>query len=644
MGRFGNNSALLSQLLSATGCSETSDSSCAVANPLRRTSHVMSLFPAANLRRQPAAHRSCRERNSAGSCPPRRTAACRGLGMGLPACYLTLLLSLTGCQHGQLPMHTSAVMQRLFADPGADTLDVSSEVMPARDLDAGVVDPGKEQTAADATVTAVMADDQSAAIPISPELLTLSLDQAFEIALAQNASIRIMSWIPEEVESGIAQEQAAFDPQLTAGAQWANINQQARSTVESLGTDLSRYESSLFTGPEGLQDQLQLRKTWENGTRTRLGYGTNYTWNPGSGQFLLVNPAWNSGLSVGIEQPLLQGAGRRQNQLGILIAQSQFRKSNAQLRAEVHRTLFDVHQAYWGSYRQMQQVAALERSLEQAELILQREEKRLETGSGSAVDVAQARDGYESLSAELSEARLQREVAYDVLKRVLGLPADDTRMIVIQQRPQTELLDTDLQTGIDAALVSRAELKAGQLELQSVQLGLERADNLLQPSLSANASYRLTGLGTDFGSAWNQLQSWQNDNWALGLSFSQALGRRAERANRSRAETAVRRARAELDEIRRRIELDVRQAHREIALAYEAMQRQQARLEAAREQYHITQRMYETGQVNLDRFVRSQRQLTDAVRDEQDATVRYTMAVGRWYYVTGTMTSAGVPP
>ena len=123
-------------------------------------------------------HRSCRERHPAGSCPPGRTAACRGRRMGLLACYLTLLVSQTGCHIGQLPTHNSAVMQRLFANPGADTLDVSSEVMSVRDLDAGVVDSGKEQTAADATVTAVMADDQSAPIPISPDRKSTRLNSS----------------------------------------------------------------------------------------------------------------------------------------------------------------------------------------------------------------------------------------------------------------------------------------------------------------------------------------------------------------------------------------------------------------------------------------------------------------------------------
>lgn len=483
------------------------------------------------------------------------------------------------------------------------------------------------------------AGDESIGEANPAQPLKLSFDAAVGIALANNSKIRVMSFVPREVATGVEHELAAFDPELHGGGNWATINQQAQSTVQALGTGINRYESSLVTGPDGSQDQLQLQKTWQTGTRTRLGYGTNYSWNPTSGQFLLVNPAWNSGLNVGIEQPLWQGVGRRHNQLGILIAKSQFQKSSAELRAEIHRTLFEINRLYWNYYRQVQNARSLEQTVEQARIILRRETKRLETGSGSAVDVAQAREGLESLLAELSESELQREAALDSLRRGLGFEPGDDRQIELTDWPRRELFGADLLAGIDSAMQARAELQAQSLELRASQLSMERAREMLKPSVSANASYRLTGLGTSLTDSLGQLQGMGNGNWGVGFSFSQPLGRRAAHASHSRAELAVRRARVELEEMRKAIESEVRQSYREISLSHEVLNRQAARLEASREQYRVTERMYETGQVNLDRLIRSQRQLLAAIRDEQDATVRYTLAIGRWYYVTGTMTS-----
>lgn len=454
------------------------------------------------------------------------------LRFGRSGILLAILTVLGGCKAVLSTDHSGSTGLKSQLQSRADTAHQASRIPAIEERDRSVITAGGEQTSsgvddaskADSRIDGIEDPDQAGMI--KPAKIRLSLVDAFGLALAQNGDVRIMSIGPREIETGIDQELALFDPRMLAGGQWANINQQAQSTVQALGTGINRYESSLLTGPAGVQDQLQFSKTWQTGTRTRLGYGTNYSYNPTSGQFLLINPAWNSGLSVGVEQPILQGAGKRQNQLGILIARSRLQQSHAELRAGIHSTLFNLQRSYWDVYRNVQYVGSVEQNLAQAEVILKREEKRLETGSGSAVDVAQAREGVESLRAELSESRLRREGSLDRLRNALGLAADDQRPIELTEEPRSDPFEPDLDDGIAAAMQSRAELVADQQAMKTARLSLEQAEGLLKPSLVANASYRFSGLGTNIGSSVNELQGFGNGNWGIGLSFDQPLGDR----------------------------------------------------------------------------------------------------------------------
>ena len=48
--------------------------------------------------------------------------------------------------------------------------------------------------------------------------------------------------------------------------------------------------------------------------------------------------------------------------------------------------------------------------------------------------------------------------------------------------------------------------------------------------------------------------------------------------------------------------------------------------------------MYETGQLDLDRFLRSQEAYVLAQRDYHAAVAQYNLSIHRWFYVTGQLT------
>ena len=502
---------------------------------------------------------------------------------------------------------------------------VSNEPVSNEPVSRGVAAPGAEPLT-------------SAELPVPDGSLQLTLNAALQFALDNNSQIRVLSLVPDEVATALPIEAAQFDPTLSTGGQWNAVNQQVESAIQAFGTGINTYRGSSFSSTGGLGDQLQIEKQWQTGTRARLGYSTNYNNSQSAGQFLVVNPAWNSRINLGLEQSLWHGFGKRQNQMGLRMAQWEFNGSIQDFRAEVNRILFDVATVYWQYDLERFQQSSLEETVAQAEMIWRREKKRLDTGMASAVEVFQSRENLESLQADLTKARQRCDAAARALRQRLGISPHDPRELIVMDAPSQRPFAAHLHSGLESALQSRPELMAQQIRVRQTQLELERAKDELLPNVVASANYALTGLGDGVMGSFGQLASVGYGNWGLGLSYRMPVGRRAERSMVQRAEIAHRRNQQTLAELQRDVEFEVQQTYQTIQHTFQVMERQNKRLTASTQQFQTSRGMYETGQMDLDRYVRSQQSLVVAKREQRESIVEFNLAISKWYYLTNTLT------
>jgi hypothetical protein len=101
------------------------------------------------------------------------------------------------------------------------------------------------------------------------------------------------------------------------------------------------------------------------------------------------------------------------------------------------------------------------------------------------------------------------------------------------------------------------------------------------------------------------------------------------------AEIVVSQKRAALKELEARVGFEVRTASDQIKTSFGVFQRQQSRLEASRTQFETLKRLYEAGQVDLDRYVRAQTSYANARRDERAAAIDYNLALNEWNRAIG---------
>ena len=468
--------------------------------------------------------------------------------------------------------------------------------------------------------------------------IPLTLESALEFAMQNSKGIHVIKSMPQEVRSDVDLEFAKFDPAILAGGQYGQFNQQAASTIQALGTNLSAVQATTFGPPGTNSDQLQLQQRWQNGTRAAIGYNSGYNFNNPAGQFLIVNPAWRSGLRLTVEQPLFQGAQSRINQAGIRIARIRYDQSNLDFKAEVNQILYEVEVAWWRLYLTRSNVENLSKIVEFAEQAWDNERRKLQLGVNSVADESQARDNLEATRAQFAAAVRDQDSAERILQQKLGMDAGTNMTLVVNADPFTDEFTPDLEEGIQQALASRPEIKSQQSQVQMAAMDVERQRDSLLPNVSLLGGYGVTGLNSSLGGSLSDLSSAHYSNWNVGLSFQQTLGQRAARSNLRRSELTHRRAKlaesARSDDIR----YEVQDCFDQVKSAYEVLGRQNARLEAAQTRFQTHQRMYEMGQLDIDRLMPSQEAYVRALRDQSTALVEYNLSINRWHYVTGQMT------
>lgn len=474
--------------------------------------------------------------------------------------------------------------------------------------------------------------------------IVLKLESAMHMALQSSNDIQVISTVPQEVQSDISVEIAQFDPRVSSGAQFGQSNQQAASTIQALGNNLNSVDTTTFGAAENSVDQLQISKQWQTGTTARLGYNSNYNFNNPAGQFLIVNPAWRSGLRLTVEQPLVQGARSSVNQAGIRIARLRFDQSNQEFQAEVNRILHEVEVAWWKAHLTQLNVESLKQMVTFAERTWQHERQQQTLGISSVADESQARENLEATRAQLAAAERDQTSADQQLRQKLGInPADPTRL-KINAAPHRDAFTPDLESGIQQAVAIRPEVKAQKSQVHMTALDVERKRDSLLPDINLLAGYGLTGLNDDFGNSMSDLSSMNYGNWNVGVTFQQTLGQRDAKGRLRQSELVHTRAkRAESAQIDA-IQYEVRDSYQMLQSAFEVLQRQNARLEAAESRFETHRRMYETGQLNIDRLMPSQEAYILALRDQHSALVQYNLSIHRWHYVTGQLTMNNVDP
>lgn len=471
----------------------------------------------------------------------------------------------------------------------------------------------------------------------------VSLAEAVQIALGNNKEVAVLGYSPREAATFVQQEQAVFDPALNFDSRFSAQNQQLSQNVTTYGTGQTTQQRSLFGPSPGTPETFSINRLYSTGTRTRLGYLFDSNNADPVGLFTTVNPAIRNQIGLTVEQPLLRGAGRRVNQVPILVAQAQQEQSEFEFQTQLQKILFDLKFAYWRLYGAERDLSTRRQALEAAEKFLRGEHEKQRHGESDLASVAQAEAQTEQFRIDHLHAYRRLLDAERELRRLMGLPPADGRRLTTTSQPQLEIPEIDWPEAVRRARALRPELAAQEQVVQAAEWECMQRNNGLLPNVALVGKYAPHGLGNTIGQSISSLSSGQFADWSLGVRYSHAFGRRADQAVAQRAQLIVAREQASLRNLQFEVVHELQQAYQELRTAEENLRLQRSLQSAAEKQLRAREALHKHGgYATTDLLLRARSAYADAVRDQWLAIGALNQALARWQYVLGEILTSDV--
>jgi len=383
---------------------------------------------------------------------------------------------------------------------------------------------------------------------------------------------------------------------------------------------------------------------------------------------LLFPSTYTGALGAELRQPLLAGAGVEYTEIagpialrnnlqsgvaqGIRIAQINERIAAVDFELGIKALALEVGEVYWQLFQAFREYEAFVKVRDSAYDVWQQVAAN-EDALGGAV-VAQAEQTY---LESRSRAETALATVYETetrLRRLMGLPVADGRLLRPNAIPQTGDSSLDWHVVLSDALIYRTELQRQKLNIQSFDWQLQAARSLLQPRLDFVGGYQLNGFGDDliasstddgitqrgYNSAYGSLFRGSQQAWNLGLSFSMPIGFRGEQAQVRNLELRLAKARAALAAQEGEVRYELSNAMQMMARWYTLMQTNETRVQAVQRQVDALEAEYHAGRGDrstIDLLLRARSALATAQSEYFRSLASYNSALWDLDYRRGTI-------
>jgi outer membrane protein len=460
-------------------------------------------------------------------------------------------------------------------------------------------------------------------LDIRNNVVSLTLDQAVEIALRRNLALVLQRYIRNEARLGVLQALGIYDLSLTADPSYAYSKSPA---VSRFSTSLSKTETF----------NLGLSQLFPAGGNLAFNFANSRTTSQGS-SFFLFNTFYQPNPGFTFTQPLLKGFGSDVTEQGILLARITSDNNRAEFERQAIAVAVQVINAYWTLVNTREQLVVSQESLQLARDLNERNRIQVQVGTLAPLEVVQSEAAIATREEAIISAQAAIGDAADQLRILLNLPQGDLwQLELLPTTPaETSTLQIDLNDSIAVALATRTEVREETLSVARAKVNAAVAHNALLPTLNLQANYNLGSLGTSYGSAIRQVTAFDFPGWTIGLHFAFPIQNRAARAGSAIADLDVKRFDWELDQEKKVVINEVRHAVRavetaakQIDAAHKGRNFQERNLDAERKRY-------ENGMSTSFQITQIQDQLTQAKQAEVNAVVGYRTALAEYYRTVG---------
>lgn len=462
--------------------------------------------------------------------------------------------------------------------------------------------------------------------------LELSLDQAVERALKNNADLAVEKYRPETSAEDVRSALGAYDPFLTA--------QVAKSSADTPATNAFSGGSVVNTG--NLNYNLGLNQYLPTGGQFRLDFLNSRTTTNNS--FSSFNPAFDSNLNLNLTQPLLRDLTIDAPRLQIRVAKNNRQISDIQFRQTVINTIANVKGLYYDIIAAIDNLDAQRKSLALAQKLLEENQIKVRVGTLAPLDVVAAESEVASREEGVIVAEATVASSEDALKTAI-FPKNDPETwalrIVPTDRPKAEQREVNTNAAIQTALEKRTDILATRKALENNDIQLKFARNQVLPTVDLVAGYGATGIGGTqlirdefggpvvstipggYGDALSSVFGFDFPTWSVGVNFAYPLFNRQARAASAQARISKDQALANLTRLELEIAQEVRNAARGVETNYKRVQSTRAARTLQERRLDAEEKRFAAGMSTNFLVTQAQRDLADASVAEIRAILAY---------------------
>ncbi|HOW85470.1 MAG TPA: TolC family protein [Candidatus Aminicenantes bacterium] len=471
--------------------------------------------------------------------------------------------------------------------------------------------------------------------------IPLSLDDCIRQAVKNNLNLAAEGLTPEMGAEAVGLAREIFIPGISFALGQSSNNSASFSWIsaaDQISTRSGEYQVSLS----------QLIPTGGRLQATLYSYKTTTT-----ESFMTINPRYGSTLAFEFSQPLLRNFGPVATRRAIIVAKNDWGVSKSEFRRILMDTVTEVEEAYWNLVYSIQNLEARRDSLKYAQDLFYRNQKELEAGLISPVEIFNARAEVAGREADIIQAEAEVRDRGRGLASLINLaPAEGGGDVAVVPTDSPDLDESPLAEveAVGLALANRPELEAGRMRSRTTEVNLSVARNGLLPNLSFNVSYwspgvsgtrilyqddnPLTGVivGKVPGGAADALKDAMRlryRNWSVNVTLDIPVNSVVSRAEYARARLASDQSALRLKYEERRIVLEVQTALNAVETNFKRALAYRASRELEEEKLRAEEKKLAAGLSTSYLVLQHQRDLAAARSNELRATVDYNLSLAR---------------
>ncbi len=381
--------------------------------------------------------------------------------------------------------------------------------------------------------------DRAASIPINMQGLTL--DEAIQLALANNLGARVERLRQTIEDSRIVSRQAEFDPAFTLSGLYEGI-EKPQNTREFVATQSA-------TAPRGsrLFDEENLRFDTALKGRTPLGTEYEFTVELNSLKNTLnidrppsmYYPEYESFAGLRLTQPLLRDFGPEVQLAGLRVARTDRRLATLGWKLKVMQVVASVMKNYYDLSFASDDTTIKMENIHRARTLEDQNRTRVRQGVGSELDVQQAAVAASVREEELITAQYMQKEKANLLLRDLVSDLDPEHVPAVKPSHRLGVVVPSLERSalMREAVANRIEYRQAQEQIGKQEIKLKFARNQLWPRLDLIGSLGANGLNSSGGAALGDAFESSHPAWSVGLMISIPLGNRQAKAQLKEVQT-----------------------------------------------------------------------------------------------------------